>query len=110
MNAEQVSGFAPPPDVVLATLGPLVREKVIVREPWQASVPAWEIGCGLGLPGVPALSMGLRVTFSDYDATALKFAADNARYNGFDDFQTLQLDWRSPPGDKKWPVVLASDL
>src|SRR5208337_2231673 len=66
--------------------------------------------CGLGLPGVVALFKGLRVTFSDYDATALRFAADNARINGFDDFRTLQMDWRFPPADLRVPVLLASDL
>jgi 2-polyprenyl-3-methyl-5-hydroxy-6-metoxy-1,4-benzoquinol methylase len=69
-----------------------------------------EVGCGLGLPGIAALSMGLRVTFSDYDPTALRFAADNARLNGFDDFRTLRLDWRAPPEGLQFPVILAADL
>lgn len=88
--------------------------KVIVREPWQhpsdGKLHALEIGCGLGLPGVAALACGFRVTFSDYDATALRFSADNARRNGFEDFDLLQLDWRHPPADLKVPVVLAADL
>jgi predicted nicotinamide N-methyase len=54
--------------------------------------------------------MGLRVTFSDYDATALRFAADNARANGFHAFDTLQMDWRYPPDDVRFPLILASDL
>jgi predicted nicotinamide N-methyase len=69
-----------------------------------------EIGCGLGLPGIAALSRGLHVTFTDCDATALRFAAENARLNGFENFRTLQLDWRAPPADLRVPVVLASDL
>ncbi len=84
--------------------------KVIVREPWPPGLEALEIGCGLGLPGIAALARGLRVTFSDYDATALRFAADNARLNGFGDFDLLQLDWRDPPRDRRFPVVLGSDL
>lgn len=84
--------------------------KVIVREAWTAGVESLEIGCGLGLPGVVALSVGLHVTFSDYDPTALRFAANNARLNGFDHFQLLQLDWRYPPDGMRWAVVLASDL
>jgi 23S rRNA G2069 N7-methylase RlmK/C1962 C5-methylase RlmI len=50
------------------------------------------------------------VTFSDYDATALRFAAQNARLNGFEDFRVLQMDWRNPPADLHMPVLLASDL
>jgi predicted nicotinamide N-methyase len=99
-----------------ADLWPAARmlAKVIVREQWQVPIDgplnALEIGCGLGLPGIAALSSGLRVTFSDYDATALRFAADNAKLNGFADFETLQMDWRYPPAERRWPVVLASDL
>ena len=84
--------------------------KAILREPWQPGQEALEIGCGLGLPGIAALAAGLRVTFSDYDLTAIHFAANNARHNGFHDFRTLQLDWRSPPSDLRMPVVLGSDL
>jgi predicted nicotinamide N-methyase len=71
---------------------------------------ALEIGCGLGLPGIVALSLGLHVTFSDYDATAVQFAAANARANGLTDFDTLVLDWRHPPEDATWPLILAADL
>jgi predicted nicotinamide N-methyase len=84
--------------------------KAILRQPWQSGLEALEIGCGLGLPGVVALSRGLHVIFSDYDATALQFAAANARLNGFENFRLLPLDWRTPPEDLRVPVVLASDL
>src|SRR5579871_3858789 len=81
-----------------ADLWPAARmlAKVILREPWPVpptgdKLHALEVGCGLGLAGVAALAAGLRVTFSDYDATALRFAADNARRNGFTAFDTLQM-------------------
>jgi ETFB lysine methyltransferase len=83
--------------------------KAILRETWPAGQHALELGCGLGLPGLAALSVGLRVTFSDYDACALQFAADNARLNGLENFETLQFDWRQPP-DLRVPILLASDL
>jgi predicted nicotinamide N-methyase len=84
--------------------------KVIVRETWPADLEALEIGCGLGLPGIAALAKGMRVTFTDCDATALRFAADNARLNGFDRFTTRALDWCSPPADMQFPLLLAADL
>lgn len=85
--------------------------KAILREPWAPGLEALEVGCGLGLPGVAALAAGLRVTFSDYDATAVRFAADNARLNGFTNFEALQFDWRHPPADgRRYPVLLGSDL
>lgn len=99
-----------------ADLWPAARmlAKVIAKASWSSPdgqpLHALEIGCGLGLPGIVALGHGLRVTFSDYDATALRFAADNALINGFSDFDTLQMDWRYPPADRKYPVLLAADL
>jgi predicted nicotinamide N-methyase len=83
--------------------------KTVLQADWLAGLEALEVGCGLGLPGVAALARGLRVTFSDYDATALHFAATNARLNGFTDFELLRLDWRRPP-DRRFPLILASDL
>jgi predicted nicotinamide N-methyase len=95
-----------------ADLWPAARmlAKWIVKQTWPPGLPALEIGCGLGLPGVAALAMGLRVTFSDYDATALSFAANNARRNGYTNFDTLQLDWRYPPAGVSYPLILAADL
>jgi predicted nicotinamide N-methyase len=94
-----------------ADLWPAARmlAKVLLREEWPAGTEALELGCGLGLPGVAALARGLRVTFSDYDATALAFAAENARLNGFHEFRLLRLDWRRPPA-VQYPLILASDL
>jgi predicted nicotinamide N-methyase len=84
--------------------------KYLLRQSWPPGLVALEVGCGLGLPGVVALSLGMRVIFSDYDATALHFAAQNARDNGFDNFETLQMDWRFPPPGLKVPLLLASDV
>src|SRR5262245_13407910 len=95
-----------------ADLWPAARmlAKWIVRQKWPAGLHALEGGCGLGLPGIAALSVGVRVTFSDYDATALRFARDNAALNGFTNADTLQMDWRFPPEGVRYPVILASDL
>ncbi len=95
-----------------ADLWPAARmmAKAILRETWTPGTEALEIGCGLGLPGIAALAKGLRVVFSDYDATALHFAAENARKNGHTNFETLQMDWRYPPADRKFPIILAADL
>ncbi len=90
--------------------GARMLAKAILREAWTPGLEALEIGCGLGLSGIAALSCGLRVTFSDYDATALRFAGDNARANGFSNFRLLQLDWRHPPEDLRVPIILGADL
>ena len=84
--------------------------KVIRRQKWTPGTEVLEIGCGLGLPGIVAMSVGLRVIFSDYDGCALRAAAQNAQLNGFSDFRCMQIDWRRPPDDLRVPVVLAADL
>lgn len=87
--------------------------KAILREPWENfSLPleALELGCGLGVAGLAALKRGLKVIFSDYDMTALKFAEQNAKLNGFTSYRTLPLDWRCPPEDLKVPIIIAADL
>ena len=98
-----------------ATLWPAARmlAKAIVREPWESysqPLDVLEVGCGLGLAGIACLARGLRVTFSDVDETALSFAAANARLNGLTEFRTLPLDFRCPPDDRNYPVVIGSDL
>lgn len=101
-----------------ADLWPAARmlAKAVAREDWSATrattdkLEALELGCGLGVPGLTALACGLRVTFSDYDLTAVRFAANNARRNKLYDFTTLPLDWRCPPDDLRVPVILGADL
>lgn len=98
-----------------ATLWPSARmlAKAVIREPWEKypqPVRVLEVGCGLGLAGIACLARGLPVTFSDLDETALAFAAANARLNGFANFRTMPLDFRCPPDDVKYPVVIGSDL
>jgi SAM-dependent methyltransferase len=96
----------------------------VVREPWEVhahrmeiregstakSLRVLEVGCGLGLAGIACLACGLAVTFSDVDETALTFATANARLNGFCEFRTQLLDFRYPPSDAKYTVVIGSDL
>lgn len=90
--------------------------KAIAKEDWSkyktgdAKVQAVELGCGLGIPGLTALACGLHVTFTDYDVTALHFVSANARRNKLYDFTTMPLDWRVPPSEMKFPVILAADV
>jgi len=104
--------WTPPPPQPSPTRGE--GERLLPPPLWGRAgvggLRALEVGCGLGLPGIAAMAMGLHVTFSDYDATALRFAADNARANGLHSFDTLQMDWRYPPEDVQFPIILASDL
>ncbi len=98
------------------TLWPSARmlAKAVLKEPWETQpqpLQVLEVGCGLGLAGIACLARGLSVTFSDVDETALTYAAANARINGYPDgFRTRLLDFRCPPDEVKYPVVIGSDL
>jgi len=83
--------------------------EALIQQTWPKDHSALEIGCGVGLPGVVALSLGMQVTFSDYDTTAVEFAAQNAVANGFNNFATCPLDWRVPP-KQQFPLILAADV
>ena len=110
-SAYASDGYAP----YWARLWPSARmlAKVIVREKWEdypQPVRVLEVGCGLGLAGIACLARGLSVTFSDVDETALAFADANARLNGFTEFRTVPIDFRCPPDEVKYSVVIGSDL
>jgi predicted nicotinamide N-methyase len=101
-----------------ADLWPAARmlAKAVAKEDWSQypkagdKLEALELGCGLGVPGLTALACGLKVNFTDYDLTAVRFAASNARRNKLFDFKAQALDWRCPPADLKVPVILGADL
>lgn len=70
-----------------------------------------ELGCGLGLGGLAAMSLGHRVCFSDYDASALDLVGLSVRENALplDRFSTLAIDWREPP-DLHFDRIIAADV
>ncbi|HQR42617.1 MAG TPA: class I SAM-dependent methyltransferase [Gemmatales bacterium] len=83
--------------------------KAILASDWQPGTEALEVGCGLGMAGVAALAKGLQVVFSDYDATALRFAAANALEHGYRQFELLPFDWSNPP-KRQFSFIFAADL
>lgn len=91
--------------------GATLLAKAVDDEPWREGTSAIEIGCGLGLAGLVALSKGLRVQFTDYDEAPLRFVARSVRENGFESrsHAIARLDWREPTGER-FPVILGSDV
>jgi predicted nicotinamide N-methyase len=91
--------------------GAFLLAEAVARQPWPPGQRALEIGCGLGLAGMVGMAAGLRVHFTDYDETSLRFVARSAAENGFDpaSFSTGRLDWRDLP-DRRYPVILGADV
>lgn len=72
-----------------------------------------EVGCGVGLPAMAALTGGAEATATDHYAAALDFAAHNARENTGRSLSTAMLDWREPSTWEKvgrFDVLLGADV
>ena len=71
-----------------------------------------ELGCGVGLPTLVAISRGARVLATDHYGSALDFTAHNARENLGREPETTLLDWRAPElaGVGRFDLVVAADV
>ena len=91
---------------------PMARQ--VASQSWSAGLRTLEVGCGIGLVGIAALSRGLDVTFSDYDPLAVEIARGNARQNGFvtEAPADMRFDWRDLKAVtlQPFPVILGCDV
>lgn len=72
---------------------------------------AIELGCGLGLPTIAALSVGFDVLATDYYEDALPFAAFNAERNVGKRPATRMVDWTAMPADLgTFSLAMAADV
>ncbi|WP_243547092.1 class I SAM-dependent methyltransferase [Pseudodesulfovibrio tunisiensis] len=55
-----------------------------------------DLGCGIGLTGIAAASVGAHVVAFDYEWPALRFARHNARLNNVPQPLWTCMDWREP--------------
>ncbi len=84
--------------------------RLIRKAEWPADAEILELGAGIGLVGLAALSRGNPVTFSDYEPQAVQLALHNARQNGLADRAAgLVLDWRQPL-PKQFPVIIGCEV
>ena len=69
-----------------------------------------ELGCGLGLVGITASSVGGDVLFTDYDVHALNFTRENFKRNFKRDASVQLFDWRNPGDLQLFDVIVAADI
>jgi len=81
----------------------------VIQADWPVGTSVLELGAGVGLVGLASQLRGDRVTFSDYDETALHACRLNARLNRLPDPELLRLDWRDAP-DRQFPVLLGCEV
>ncbi len=72
---------------------------------------ALELGCGVGLVTLAAMTAGYDVTATDYYTDALAFTRANAWRNLGRSPRARMIDWRSfPKGETGYDLILASDV
>ncbi len=75
-----------------------------------ANKNAIELGCGLGLSGIVLNSCGGNAVLTDFDENALRFAALNGMLNLKRPPDVKRLDWRYPPENEGYDIILAADV
>jgi predicted nicotinamide N-methyase len=75
-----------------------------------------ELGTGLGVTAMAALSVGADLVITDYAEESLQLAAYNMSENGLPEPAAMQMNWRDPSREFRnlvrqgFPVVLAADV
>lgn len=69
-----------------------------------------ELGCGAGLPGIIARSLGARVWQTDHLPGALQLAEINALQNGVSGIERFVGDWRQWAHDRRYETLIGADV
>ncbi|MDX2258912.1 MAG: methyltransferase domain-containing protein [Hyphomicrobiaceae bacterium] len=72
--------------------------------------PTLELGCGVGLAGLAARSIGAHVVQTDHSAEALALARRNADAHGLADIRLALGDWREWPHLGRFETVIGADI
>jgi predicted nicotinamide N-methyase len=74
-----------------------------------SSTTVLDLGCGMGLSGTIAASLGARVVFADIEPPALLFAQLNS-LPWADRVRTRQLNWQRDDLHEQFPLILGADI
>ena len=89
----------------------LALSKWLIDHPPAADARIIELGCGMALPSLVLMSLGLNVLATDWEPDALDSAAENARYNRLGVLPTRVLDWRDAAiFDEPFDLAVGADL
>lgn len=69
-----------------------------------------EIGAGMGVSGIFAAAFGHRITITDYNQDAIKFARANAALNGLENIDFALLDWTQPTVANQYDYIIGSEV
>ena len=69
-----------------------------------------EVGAGMGVAGVFAAAFGHRMTITDHNEDAIKFARANATLNGLENIKFALLDWNRPAVANQYDYIIGSEV
>ena len=82
----------------------------IAGMPVEAKKQFLELGAGAGLVSIVVASFGHRITMSEYDDDALRFARANALINECSRLPIVDLDWNRPQSPGRFNYIVASEV
>jgi len=82
----------------------------LAEKPVETDKQFLEIGGGLGLVSIVACSFGHRITMTEYNPDALRFARANAHLNHCPQLSILELNWSQPKLKGKFDYIVASEV
>ncbi len=77
---------------------------------WLMGKRVLELGCGVGLVGLVARSLGAEVWQTDHQVGALMLAQHNAAQNHVEGIQQFLADWRRWEHETQYDVILGADI
>ncbi len=96
--------------------GVALADEILAEPELIQSGRVLELGTGLGVTAMAALSVGADLIISDYANESLQLAAYNITENGFNEPAVMQMNWRDPSDKFRklvgngFPVVIAADV
>jgi len=103
---------AEPPYWVEIWPASLAVARLLVRKGELGGTQVLDLGCGLGVPGIAASSLGAEVTFADREPAALDFAQWNAAcvLAGSRTSRRQQIDWSREDVVGCFDIVVLADV
>lgn len=85
--------------------------RALAAQPEQvAGKRVLELGCGAGLPGLAARSLGAEVWQTDHQEDALTLARINAQQNGIVGIGCFRADWRLWSHTQTYDLLIGADI
>ena len=88
----------------------VVLANFLSRIPQDDNKEWLEVGAGMGVAGIFSAAFGHRMTITDHNEEALKFARANATLNGLENIKFALLDWTRSTAANQFDYIIGSEV